>query len=87
ESSFAQLAENIETLCHFVQQVKAGKIKADPSVGRAIADALASFPRLDGAAFRAAVEEHAQDLLTIRYLAQLTKMQVVVADKSQAAMP
>jgi len=77
EFTMHKLLDMLETVSGYVTKVLEGKIKGDPSVGRAIANALAAIPRLDSESWN----ENIQDTLMIVYLTNLTRTQLALANK------
>ena len=66
-------------------RVNDGKIPADAEVGRFLADALASVPRLTREQFEKVFGDAIQDVLLVMYLSNVTKMQLMLAEKLQTA--
>jgi translation initiation factor 3 subunit F len=59
---------------------------ADPEVGRQLADALASVPRIRPHVFDALFRESLQDLLMVTYLSNVTRTQLTIAEKLNASL-
>ncbi|GMI35736.1 hypothetical protein TeGR_g9560 [Tetraparma gracilis] len=70
----------------YVDKVVAGSEPADPSRGRAIADALAAVPTLQPGALKDMLSGSLQDLLMVMYLGKLTKTQLAIAEKLTATV-
>lgn len=67
---------------------QAGKAKADPAIGRHLADTLAAIPRLEPSDFERMLNEGIQDQLLVSYFANLVRSQVVLAERlGTAALP
>jgi translation initiation factor 3 subunit F len=60
-----------------------GKIPADAEVGRFLADTLAAVPRLTRDQFEKLFGDSIQDVLLVMYLSNITKMQLMLAEKLQ----
>jgi translation initiation factor 3 subunit F len=65
---------------------KNGAVVADPEVGRQLADALASVPRIRPQVFDALFRESLQDLLMVTYLSNVTRTQLTIAEKLNASL-
>lgn len=83
EASVVKILESIEALESYIEKVAAGKVK-QPNVELAlqIHNLLASMPTLDANTFSNTFATHIQDLLSIVYLANMTKNQLAIADKA-----
>jgi len=81
EASLIKLREMLEAVSKYVASVTDGKVKSNPEIGRAIAEALAAVPRLEPERFKRMFNNTIQDLLMVVYLANLTRTQVALADK------
>ena len=82
--SMERLLQLIETASNYVDSIVAGTTpmpyNAD-QIGRKLYDALASVPRVREEIFDAMFHDNLQDLLMVSYLSQLTKTQLVIAEK------
>ena len=67
-----------------MEKVVNGQATADPEVVRLLQQLVASAPRLPTEAFGKMFNTHVQDMLTIVYLANLTRTQLALAEKLQA---
>lgn len=68
--------------------LQSGKVKADPILGRLIADTVRSVPRIAPEELEQLVADDAQDALLIMYLANLVRTQLALADRlGTAALP
>jgi len=76
----------LETASNYVDQVVAGTIPADDAVGRQIADTLASIPRIRPEVFDRMFNDSLQDLLMVTYLSNITRTQLTIAEKLNAAL-
>jgi len=84
EESMEKLLELINTVSAFVdEKVEGGSTSTDQDdvVGRKLYDALASVPRVRDEVFEGIFHNKLQDLLMLTYLSQLTKTQVLLAEK------
>ena len=59
--------------------------EGDAEIGRRLADALSSVPGLTKSQFEKLFGERAQDALLVTYLSNVTKMQLMLAEKLQTA--
>ena len=81
----AKLRGMLEKASAYVDAVVAGKTKGDAEIGRRLADALSSVPGLTKSQFEKLFGESAQDALLVTYLSNVTKMQLMLAEKLQTA--
>jgi len=75
----------IDTVFRYVEDVVEGQVEPDNSVGRYLADTLASVPRVATDAFDKLFNDSIQDLLLVLYLANLTRTQLTLAEKLNTA--
>jgi hypothetical protein len=69
-------------------KTQAGRAKADPAIGRHLADTLALIPRLEPSEFERMFNEGIQDQLLVDYFANLVRTQVALAERlGTAALP
>lgn len=67
---------------------QAGRSKADPAIGRHLADTLAAIPRLEPSDFERMFNDGIQDQLLVSYFANLVRSQVALAERlGTAALP
>ena len=69
----------------YVDKVVNGKQTADPATVRLLQGLVAAAPRLPTEAFGKMFNTQVQDMLTIVYLANLTRTQLALAEKLAAA--
>jgi translation initiation factor 3 subunit F len=81
ELSMGKLLDMLGTTRNYVAAVNDKDVKADPKVGRAIANAINSIPYLEASGFEGVFNDHVRDLLMVTYLANFTKTQLCLADK------
>ena len=68
--------------------LQSGKVKADPTLGRLLADTVKSVPSIPPEELEQLVADDAQDALLIMYLANLVRTQLALADRlGTAALP
>lgn len=84
--SMTQLHELLDSVLTYVNDVVDGKIPPDPVMGRKIADTLASVPRIRPEVFETLFHDKLQDLLMVTYLSNITKTQLMVAEKLTATL-
>ena len=81
EVSIRRLLEMLNTTADYVSGVVNGTVEANEAIGRQIAVALASVPRIDSESFGRIFNENLQDLLMVVYLSNLTRAQLAITDK------
>jgi len=86
ETSMQRLLGMIELVSNHVDKVVSGEREADNETGRCIADTLASVPRIRPQVFDRIFNDNLQDLLMVSYLSSLTKSQLAIAERLNAAM-
>lgn len=87
-ASLARLQLLLGTAKRYVEDVVAGRTKADPAIGRHLADTLAAIPRLEPSDFERTFNEGIQDQLLVSYFANLVRSQVALAERlGTAALP
>lgn len=85
EESVRKLRGVLETVTAYIDDVVAGKRKANPEVGRYLMDTLAAVPLVSAEEFEALHEASVQDMYVIKYLVQLTKTQLFFSEKLRVA--
>lgn len=83
EHTVAKLGGMLEKSAAYVAGVCDGKIPADAEIGRYLADTLATVPRLTRDQFEKLFGDSIQDVLLVMYLSNITKMQLMLAEKLQ----
>lgn len=83
ENTVAKLGAMLEELAAYVAKVCDGTIPADAELGRYLADALAAVPRVTRDQFEKLFGDSIQDVLLVMYLSNVTKMQLMLAEKLQ----
>lgn len=79
-----KLLRTIAELQTYVDGVIAGKVPPVASVGVALSDALGVLQSLPAGELKGLLDEKAQDLLLVQYLATLTKTQIRISEKINA---
>lgn len=79
--SMEKLLAMLETCSEYVDKVVDGTIPADDETGREISDTLNSVPRIRPEVFDKMFNDSLQDLLMVTYLSNITKTQLVIAEK------
>lgn len=82
-ASICKLYELLETTLQYVDGVVGGKNHPDSVVGRKIADALATVPCMRRDVFDR-VQDSLHDMLMVTYLSNITRTQLVIAEKLNA---
>eukprot|EP00249_Psilotum_nudum_P006760 c20034_g1_i1 orf=337-1191(-) len=85
ESSLSRLHNMIDTVFRYVDDVVEGRALPDNTIGRYLADTVASIPKIAPDAFDKLFNDSVQDLLLVIYLANLTRMQLSLAEKLNTA--
>ncbi len=89
ELSMAKLLEMLETCSAYVDGVIANSSYDEPGVeemGREILDSLNVVPRIRPEVFDKMFDDSLQDLLMVTYLSNITKTQLVIAEKLNASL-
>uniref|UniRef100_A0A7S2B6V4 MPN domain-containing protein n=1 Tax=Haptolina brevifila TaxID=156173 RepID=A0A7S2B6V4_9EUKA len=84
ESTVKKLLRNLEDVVSYVDKVKNGSLTAEPEVVHLLQQLVAAAPRLPTESFEKMFNTQVQDMLTIVYLANLTRTQLALAEKLQA---
>lgn len=79
--SMEKLLAMLETCSEYVDKVVDGTIPPDDETGREISDTLNSVPRIRPEVFDKMFNDSLQDLLMVTYLSNITKTQLVIAEK------
>jgi translation initiation factor 3 subunit F len=83
ETSITKLLEMLQTISEYVDKVIAGTITPDNKIGRFLTDTLSELPKIESDAFEKMLYNSIQDVLMVVYLANLTRTQLVIAEKLQ----
>jgi len=73
----------LETISNYVDGVVTEKIPPNSQIGRFLANAISSLPKIDPQIFDKMFNNSLQDLLMVVYLANLTRTQLAFAEKLQ----
>jgi translation initiation factor 3 subunit F len=84
--SMDRLIELLSIASGYVDDVVAGAVPADNTLGRAIANSLSAVPRMSVSSYNKIFNDSLQDLLMVMYLSKLTKTQLVIAEKLTATI-
>eukprot|EP00808_Paulinella_micropora_P007031 g75306.t1 len=84
--SLTKLLEILDTVSAYVNKVREGKERADPAIGLALQDAIASVPQLQPEQFKSLLNQKIQSLLMVSYLTNLTRAQVALADRMSVVL-
>ena len=84
EATVKKLLQTLEGVTEYVEKVVKGSEVADPAVVRLLQQLVAAAPRLPTESFGKMFNTQVQDMLTIVYLANLTRTQLALAEKLQA---
>ena len=86
EKATEKLLENLTKSCQYVDKVVRGETKGNQDVGRMIASAVASVPRIRSNELEELVDNGVQDLLMIAYLSNLARSQIAISEKLSTAI-
>jgi len=86
ESTVKKLLRNLEDVVSYVDKVKNGSQTAEPEVVRLLQQLVAAAPRLPTESFEKMFNTQVQDMLTVVYLANLTRTQLALAEKLQSSV-
>jgi translation initiation factor 3 subunit F len=84
ESTVKKLLRTLDGVVEYVDKVVKGNQTAEPEVVRLLQQLVAAAPRLPTESFEKMFNTQVQDMLTIVYLANLTRTQLALAEKLQA---
>jgi translation initiation factor 3 subunit F len=79
--SMERLLVMLETCSGYVDEVVDGSISPDDEIGRDISETLSSVPRIRPEVFDRLFNDSLQDLLMVTYLSNITKTQLLIAEK------
>ncbi|KAK1614397.1 hypothetical protein QYE76_019914 [Lolium multiflorum] len=85
ESSMQKLYALIDEIYKYSDDVVEGRVAADNKIGRFIADAVSSMPKLSPSSFDRLFNDRIQDNLALVYLSSITRTQIAVAEKLNTA--
>ncbi|KAG6578443.1 Eukaryotic translation initiation factor 3 subunit F [Cucurbita argyrosperma subsp. argyrosperma] len=85
EASMERLLALIDDIYKYVDNVVEGHVEADNTIGRFLADTVASLPKLSPAAFDKLMNDNVQDHLLLLYLSSITRTQLSLAEKLNTA--
>ncbi|XP_057548446.1 eukaryotic translation initiation factor 3 subunit F-like [Amaranthus tricolor] len=85
ESTLERLLTLIDDVYKYVDDVVEGRVAADSKIGRFLADAVSSLPKLSSSAFDKLVNDSLQDQLLLVYLSSITRTQLSLAEKLNTA--
>mmetsp|Transcript_62258 Transcript_62258/g.74929 ORF Transcript_62258/g.74929 Transcript_62258/m.74929 type:complete len:341 (+) Transcript_62258:117-1139(+) len=86
--SMEQMLQMLNTVSGYIDEVVSENVPlpSDDTIGRRINDALSSVPRIRNEIFEGMFHDNLQDLLMISYLSNVTKTQLVIAEKLNQAL-
>ncbi|KAI4370557.1 hypothetical protein MLD38_018900 [Melastoma candidum] len=85
EASMERLLALIDDVYKYVDDVVEGRAPTNNNIGRFIADAVASIPKMTPSAFDKLVNDGIQDQLLLLYLSSITRTQLSLAEKLNTA--
>lgn len=81
QNSINKLQAMIDETLAYVDGVVETPASGNKAIGRYLMDTLASVPRMNAEAFSKLFNESVQDVLLVMYLANMTRTQLILADK------
>lgn len=81
QASINKLQAMIDDTLTYVDGVCKNPTSGNKAIGRYLMDTLASVPRMNAEAFSKLFNESVQDVLLVMYLANMTRTQLILADK------
>ena len=85
-SSVDGLRQKLDAVGGYVDLVLSGAVEGDKKIGRYLLDTVSAIPKLDTEEFEKMFNNSLQDLLMVVYLANLTRTQVLLAEKLNAVL-
>uniref|UniRef100_A0A674PGC8 Eukaryotic translation initiation factor 3 subunit F n=2 Tax=Takifugu rubripes TaxID=31033 RepID=A0A674PGC8_TAKRU len=79
--SAARIQDMLSTVLEYIEDVLAGKVAADNSVGRFLTDLVNKVPTISPEDFENMLNSNINDLLMVTYLANLTQAQISLNEK------
>jgi len=86
EHTVKKLLRTLEGVADHVQKVVGGQATAEPQLVSLLQQLVASAPRLPTETFGKMCNTQVQDMLTVVYLANLTRTQLALAEKLQGTL-
>merc|ERR1712087_591414 len=84
ELTIKKLMRTLESVSEYVDKVCQKELEPEPEIIRALQTAIASAPRLPAAALDKIFDSQVHDMLSVVYLANLTRAQLALSEKLQA---
>lgn len=85
ESTLQRLLALIDEVYKYVDDVVEGRVAPDNNIGRCLADAVSSLPKIAPPDFDKLVNDSLQDQLLLLYLSSITRTQLSLAEKLNTA--
>lgn len=85
ESTLERLLALIDEIYKYVDDVVESRIAPDHNIGRFLAEAVSSLPKISPPAFDKLVNDSLQDQLLLLYLSSITRTQLSLAEKLNTA--
>ncbi|KAJ3221649.1 hypothetical protein HK099_003273 [Clydaea vesicula] len=86
EDSLKKILELLTTVSSYIDSVLEGKEDQNKALGRFISDTISSIPKIDKDVFEKMFNNHLQDILMVVYLSNLTRAQLVIAERLQSVL-
>jgi len=81
QQSMEKLLTMLTTCSTYVDNVVAGALSPNDTIGRDLSETLNSVPRIQPEVFDKMFDDNLQDLLMVTYLSNITKTQLMIAEK------
>lgn len=81
QQSIVKLQGMVEHVLGYVEGVCDGQVKPNKEIGRFLMDTMAVVPRLGAEQFGSLFNDSVQDVLLVMYLANMTRSQLILAEK------
>lgn len=81
QQSMEKLLSMLNTCSAYVDNVVAGTLPPNDTIGRDLSETLSSVPRIQPEIFDKMFNDNLQDLLMVTYLSNITKTQLLIAEK------
>ncbi|MDP2437918.1 MAG: eukaryotic translation initiation factor 3 subunit F [archaeon] len=79
--NFSRVLELLDDVTEYVDLVIAGKIPADPKIGRFLEKTVSALPQINPDGFHQMFNNSIQDILMVVYLANLTRTQLALTER------
>ena len=84
--NFDRVLELLDDVTQYVDDVIAGKIPADPKIGRFLEKTVSALPQINPEGFHQMFNNSLQDILMVVYLANLTRTQLALTERHRQVL-